>query len=120
MENKRKVGSIYEDKACDYLTKKGYRIIARNYHAGKRSEIDIMAYKDGVYVAVECKYRSGDLCGDPLEAVNFRKQQSISRALLHFYMKHQLDMDTPARFDVIAIYGDERIEHIENAFSFVN
>lgn len=40
--NKRQIGSVYELKASDYLTKKGYQIIERNYRC-RIGEIDIIA-----------------------------------------------------------------------------
>ena len=41
--NLRKVGAVGEDIAEKYLKKQGYKIIERNYHASRFSEIDIIA-----------------------------------------------------------------------------
>lgn len=116
--NKRSIGSYYEDKAVEYLVKQGYSILCRNYHAGRGAELDIVASKDGYVIGIECKYRSDDSFGDPLEAVDNQKQRRISRAMLHYYAHNGYGMDTPCRFDVIAIYGDGTIKHIENAFDY--
>lgn len=116
--NKRKVGSVYEKMAADYLMGMGYTILEQN-HRNKCGEIDIIASsKEGVLIICEVKYRSAGNCGDPLEAVDYRKQRRISRATLYYYMKHKYPLDTPCRFDVIAIYGDGTIRHIENAFEY--
>ncbi len=114
--NTRKVGSRYEGIACDYLSDKGYKILERNY-TNKLGEIDIIAESpDGVLVYCEVKYRSSSAHGTPLDAVGYAKRRRIGRAAsLHFAMKHYTD-DKMCRFDVIGIYGDGRIEHIENAF----
>lgn len=117
--NKRQIGSRYEERAAVYLEKKGYRIVEKNYHAGRYGELDLIAEdKEGTLVVCECKYRSKDGCGDPLSAVDFRKQRQICRTALYYCMEHGYGMEHPCRFDAIAIYGDGRIRHIENAFAF--
>lgn len=74
--------------------------------------------KNGTLVICECKYRSGTSYGDPLTAVDAKKQRQICRTTLHYCMMHGYSTQNPIRFDVIAIYGDETIRHIENAFEF--
>ena len=51
-------------------------------------------------------------------AVDVRKQRRICKTALYYLAKHGYGMDTSCRFDVIAIYGDNSIRHIENAFEF--
>lgn len=114
----RKVGDKYEDKAAEYLTKLGYRILARNYTV-RGGEIDIIAVKGNIIVFAEVKYRSNVRFGDPLEAVNLNKQKHICRTALKYYSVHKECTDMICRFDVIAIYGNGEIKHIENAFEFV-
>ena len=114
--NKRKVGAKYEAMAADYLQKKGYRIMERNFRS-PFGEIDIIAEKDGVIVYVEIKYRSSLQYGDPLEAVAYRKQRQICRVANYHYAGYTGGREIPCRFDVIGIYGDGSIRHIENAFN---
>ena len=114
--NKRKIGSKYEALAAEYLQKKGYRIVERNFRS-PFGEIDIIAEKDGVIVYVEIKYRSSMRYGDPLEAVDFRKQRQICRVANYHYSGYTRGREIPCRFDVIGIYGDGSIRHIENAFN---
>lgn len=66
--NKRQIGSVYELKASDYLTKKGYQIIERNYRC-RIGEIDIIAIERDCLCFIEVKYRKNEKTGDPLEAV---------------------------------------------------
>ena len=40
--NKREKGSIYEERAAEFLEKNSYRILDKNYH-GKHGEIDLIA-----------------------------------------------------------------------------
>ena len=114
--NKREVGNKYEDAAAAYLVNQGYRILKRNYRT-RSGEIDIIAESpEGVLVYCEVKYRHDGSCGTPFEAVGYAKRRRISRtAMWHYTMNHYGD-DKKCRFDVIGIYGDGRIEHIENAF----
>lgn len=112
--NRRKTGACYEQKAADYLAKSGYRILEMNYRC-RIGEIDIVA-RDGEYVVFcEVKYRSGSRSGNPLEAVDLRKQRVIFRCGEFYLTEHHL-MDVPCRFDVIGIEG-ERITHIKDAFT---
>ncbi|MGN0484542.1 MAG: YraN family protein [Lachnospiraceae bacterium] len=115
-KNMRKTGTEQEKKAAEYLQQQGYRILEQNYRC-RQGEIDLIA-KDGEYlVFVEVKYRTQDSCGEPAEAVTAYKQRKISRTALFYCMKHSLPEDTPCRFDVVSILGDQ-IELIQNAFLF--
>ncbi len=117
--NKRQIGSKYEELAAVYLTEHGYKIIEKNFHAGRYGELDLIAEdKDGTLVICECKYRSENAYGDPLMAVDKRKQRQICRTTLFYFGRHGYGMEHPCRFDVIAVYGNERILHIKNAFEF--
>ncbi len=77
-------------------------------------EIDLIAREGDCLVFVEVKYRTGNRCGSPLEAVNVRKQITI-RKVAQYYLLGIKQPDCPVRFDVVGICGD-RIEHIRNAF----
>ena len=57
--NKRQIGSGYELKASDYLTKKGYQIIERNYRC-RIGEIDIIAIERDCLCFIEVKYRKNE------------------------------------------------------------
>ena len=43
--NKREIGSVYEQKAVEYLEKHGYIIVGQNYFC-RYGEIDIIAKKE--------------------------------------------------------------------------
>lgn len=117
--NKRRLGAEYENIAAGYLTGQGYRIVEQNYrnHFG---EIDLIAKdRDGTLVYCEIKYRSDTASGDPLEAVDRRKQKRLSRTAEYHYAYYGHETGLPCRFDVIGIYGDGSIRHIKNAFEFI-
>lgn len=115
--NKRKIGTDYELVAAEYLKKKGYTILERNYR-NPHGEIDIIARDGDTIVFCEIKYRAGKRYGDPLEAVDARKQRRISKVALYYTAGSKAPQNVFYRFDVIGIHGDGRIEHIENAFYY--
>ncbi len=104
--------------AAAYLIEKGYQLVECNYRTSY-GEIDLIMRQGSTIVFCEVKYRASDAYGDPLEAVNKRKQRKISHVAMLYYMTHGYSQNTQCRFDVIGIYGDESIVHLENAFDFV-
>lgn len=105
-------GKEGEQLAVEHLKKKGYKIIERNYRT-PFGEIDIIAKDRDYLVIIEVKRRASDIFGEPLLAVNKRKQLKLKKLAL-YYLKC-LGKEYPIRFDVISIKGDA-VEHIENAF----
>lgn len=114
LKNKRAEGSRYEEMAAAYLSARGLKILARNYR-NRTGEIDIIARDGAAYVFVEVKGRKDTRMGDPAEAVTPRKQAVIRRTAAWYRMKEGLAEDTPCRFDVVAILGEE-IRWIPHAF----
>ena len=115
-KNKRQTGAYYEREAGCYLEQMGYEILEYNYRC-RFGEIDIVA-KDGEYVVFcEVKYRADGRKGNPLEAVDVRKQKVIFRCAMYYLTEHHLE-DVPCRFDVIGIQGkDGKVTYIKNAFT---
>ena len=111
-ENRQKTGREYEGAAAEYLSGCGCRILERNF-CSRYGEIDIIAEDSGVLVFVEVKFRAR---GGGQEAVDANKQRRICRTALFYYTRYGYGEDTPCRFDVIAIDGRERMEHIKDAF----
>ena len=112
--NRRRVGTEQETKVQEYLQMQGYEILARNFYT-KHGEIDLIAKKDGYLVFVEVKYRADERFGAPEEAVDFRKQKKIIAAAQYYMYKNRVSFDTPCRFDVAGVTGEE-IRITENAF----
>lgn len=116
MQNKRRIGSIQEDRVADWMRRHGYRILAQNFRC-RFGEIDLIVKKDGCIIFVEVKYRSTGNCGAPQEAVDLLKQQRICNAASFYLYKTQCPPDTPCQFDVAAVTGKD-IQVIENAFPY--
>ena len=114
-QNKRQFGNIGEEISCNYLEKKGYKIIERNFNS-RQGEIDIIAKDGEEYVFIEVKTRSSILYGIPREAVNEFKQKHIYKCTKYYLHIHRLD-NTFVRFDVIEIYFIKnkcRLKHLKN------
>ncbi len=113
-KNKRSLGAEKEQLAAEYLKKKGFHILEKNFFC-RQGEIDLIAVSpEQELVFIEVKYRSDTRNGFPEEAVNKRKQVKIRRASQFDLYQHPYFM--PCRYDVISILGEE-IKQIENAFS---
>ena len=94
---KRKLGDIGENVACDFLKKRGFEIKERNY-LRKWGEIDIIGLKDGKLSFFEVKTRLSDGWGKPYEAVNFTKVKRLMRPIQYFllqnnYKNYKLSLD---------------------------
>ncbi len=113
------LGQQGEASAARYLKSKGYRVIKKNYRCSY-GEIDLIAPDGDTLVFIEVKTRTSTSFGEPAAAVNFRKQQQISKTA-HYFLT-ELGKDKDARFDVISILQEKgkemRIDHITNAFDF--
>lgn len=115
--NKHSVGTKYENMACSYLEERGIKIIARNFRS-RYGEIDIIGHDGAYYIFFEVKYRRNSSSGDPVEAVNIRKQYRISRVCDYFRVLRKLKDTARVRFDVVTILGDE-IMWYKNAFEYI-
>lgn len=109
-------GVACEIVAMNYLRKLGYDIIQTNYK-NKIGEIDIIAKDQDVTVFVEVKGRASRLFGDPLEAINNKKQIKIRNVASVYMIKNKL-INAPVRFDAISVLGETEpeVHHIKGAF----
>ena len=113
------IGNKGEELACEYLKKKGYKIIERNWHYSKNAEIDIIADDNGTLVFIEVKTRTTLNYGHPFESITQSKIQKIHKGILGYL--NQIDKKYKSyRFDGIAIIGLENpsIEHIKDLGQF--
>lgn len=116
MAEHNELGEAGEQLAAEFLSKKGYEIVQRNY-TFKKAEIDIIAKKDGKLIVVEVKTRNSDYLAGPEITVTKKKQKSIIRAANFYIQENNLDIET--QFDIISIIWNSKeksIEHIEDAF----
>ena len=113
---KKGIGRQGETIAAEYLMKKGYRVLHRNWYYEKK-ELDIVVTDDRFLVVVEVKTRAGELLENPEDLITKRKIHFLIEAA-DAYIK-RFDIDIEVRFDLIIVLlgmGTPAIEHIERAF----
>ncbi|RXG30924.1 YraN family protein [Leeuwenhoekiella palythoae] len=116
--NHNELGKWGEEYAANYLEKKGYELLERNWFFNK-AELDIIALKDDQLVVVEVKTRNSDFFGDPQDFVTPAKIKLLVKAANEYIISNDLDLEV--RFDVIAILKNktqEQLEHFEDAFYY--
>lgn len=118
MNNENKIiGAQGEKIARQYLRKKGYEIIDKNFYC-RFGEIDIVAKFDQEIVFVEVKTRKQIKYGNAAESVTIQKQNHIYKAA-EMYIYMNLLYDFQISLDVIEVYlfddKEPRVEHIKNA-----
>ncbi|MEY8849860.1 YraN family protein [Psychroserpens sp. XS_ASV72] len=116
MKTTKDFGNKGEDLAATFLLENGYTILERNY-IFQKAEVDIIAQKDDVIVAVEVKTRSTKAFGDPQDFLKPKQIQRIVKAMDNYVVCEHIDAEV--RFDIIAIINSDKtieIEHLQNAF----
>ena len=117
MVKRRSHGQKSEDVATQYLKKRGYKILERNFR-WRGGEVDIIAKNRDVIVFVEVRSLSDSVI-NPIETVGPKKRKKIISGAFSYLLKESLYENVDCRFDVIGIIwkGDKfEIEHIKDAF----
>ena len=118
MATHNELGIKGEKLALDFLKKKDFTILERNYRYLK-AEVDIIAAKNNLIVAIEVKTRTNRYFGNPQDFISPKKIKLITTAMDYYVV--QKDLDVEVRFDIIAIVSNQKethIEHLENAFLY--
>ena len=112
------IGALGESIVARHLAQQGYRLLTRNYRAG-RQEIDLVVEDGTELVFIEVKTLSNTHTLHPESAVTPAKQQHLLAAAAHFLQENGLH-DTLCRFDVVAVSLDDparpSITHLKDAF----
>ena len=111
-------GELGERIAERWLRERGWRVVQRRFRSGHR-DIDLVVEQDGLIAFVEVKARNGDRFGDPVEAVNWKKQKELGRSARVWVARHGREGDA-YRFDVFGVLVDGkvvRVRHVPDAFS---
>ena len=109
-------GQEAEKRAADFLEKKGYEILARNYRFLK-AETDLIAHYQNTLVIVEVKARSSSFFGAPQSFVGKKKRSLLIEAANHFILSRDLDLEV--RFDIVSFVKNNskwKVEHLQNVF----
>jgi putative endonuclease len=126
MKSQNKVtGNRGEGLAAEYLMKKDYEILERNFRT-RFGEIDIVGYDGETLVFVEVKTKIGHDFGEPEEMVNKTKLAQVQR-MGQIYIDSRFRGNDKevwkglCRVDVVAVVLEpdgaiERIEHYEAVY----
>ena len=124
----KKLGILGEKIAQNYLEKKGYQILDKNYSSKfisgpKRGEIDIVAKKSDIISFVEVKTLEDS--GEPFSAISpeekftLAKKRKIIKMAESWLIENKIPLDSKWQIDVISIKTNSedkkaKILHFEN------
>lgn len=111
----KEIGNIGENMACEFLLKRDYEILQRNF-TKPFGEIDIIAKDKDCLVFIEVKARKNTDFGYPRDFVNKKKIEKIINVAQTYMMENKI-FNKAFRFDVIEIiFEKNEITHLKNAF----
>ena len=115
-------GKLGENLALDYLTKKGYRLIERNFTT-EIGEIDLIMAHKKILRFIEVKLKVGDKFGTPEEMISHTKLAQIKRVaqaglIINPGWKIEFEM---MQIEAVCIVVDEdnkvsRLTHYDNIY----
>jgi putative endonuclease len=111
---KQLTGDAGEQRAADFLERRGLSIVERNFRV-KGGEIDLIG-RDGatvVFVEVRCRAAGSARFGGAAASIGAAKQRRLILAARHWLARHG---EVPCRFDAVLIDGDQ-LEWLRAAFS---
>jgi putative endonuclease len=86
MAEHNELGKKGEKLAIDFLIENDYKILEKNYRYLK-AEVDIIARKKDVLVAVEVKTRSSDYFGNPQDFITQKKIKLLISAIDYYIVQ---------------------------------
>lgn len=95
-------GAYGEKVAAQFLRRLGIKTLYRNYRV-MGGEIDLICRDGEMLVFVEVKARKSDHWGQPGEAVDFKKQMRIMKAV-RSYLRELGDLEPPWRLDIVEVF----------------
>lgn len=123
--NPKKIGNWGERIAQDYLKKKRYKILDKNYSfkiGGRleKGEIDIVAKKDDIISFIEVKTLTSDKMILPEDKVDFFKKRKLKMAAESWLRQKGIPLNSKWQIDVISIKIDleskkAKLRHFQNA-----
>lgn len=113
------LGQQGEQVAADFLKRKGYKIIERNWRA-RKGELDIICRKGKTIIFAEVKTRTPGPMNRPHYGLTAAKQRHLATAAQEWLSANNA-WEKPCRFDLVAVEISDSakpaVEHIENAFT---
>ena len=120
--NRKQLGAFGEKIAINFLKRKGYQILDKNFSFAsglEKGEIDIVAQKGDIISFVEVKSLIEVSNFSPEEKVNFQKQEKIKKIAQIWLDKNKRALDSKWQIDVLSIKIDPsfkkaKVKHLEN------
>lgn len=113
--DRRSRGIDAETRVDRAAGKRGWRRVARNYHA-RGGELDLVYTQADRLIVVEVRYRNDSDYGSAAASVDVRKQRRIVHATRRFLAQHPQYARHAVRFDVVGVDAQYNLDWIENAF----
>lgn len=110
MDPRKLFGNRSERQAADFLLRKGYKIVARQYK-NRFGEIDLVARDGQEIVFVEVKARRSDAFGYPEESVTRKKLEKIAW-VGELFLQDRRWSNVSYRIDVVAIEPSGEFTHL--------
>ena len=98
----RQTGFAAEDKALDYLSKQGLKLVTRNFNC-RVGEIDLIMHDKNYLVFIEVRARASQNFGGGIASITPSKRQKIIKTSSFYMVKHKIADKFPLRFDVISL-----------------
>ena len=105
-------GLAAEERAAQFLSQQGCRIVARNWHC-KSGEIDLVAWDGAVCVFVEVRMRASEQFGGAAASITASKQRKLLLSA-QTYLQAEHSGEPECRFDAVLINGEGHIEWLKN------
>lgn len=119
-EDKALLGRWGESETARWMTRRGYRLIDRNWRC-RFGEIDLISTYGKYICFTEVKLRKNDRFAQAREFVDERKQEKLRASASLYLATHPTNLQP--RFDVAEVYAPEgtqtrspRVCYLENAF----
>jgi len=117
---RQSLGHHGESVAAEFLEKKGYTILERNWRT-PYGEIDLIAMEKNVVTFVEVKTRASSSLGPPEISITPRKEEHMRNAAEYFIQQHP-ELVNDWRIDAITIQiqadgSPPLIDHFENVIT---
>ena len=120
MDNyKKTIGAFGEKLAQDFLTKRGYKILASNFRL-KKLELDIITKFGDKFVFIEVKTRNSASVGPAQDALKLSQIKDLKRAISMYCFAKKISPNN-CQLDFIAVdlfkqRGLVKIKHFKDIF----
>jgi len=110
------LGQKGEDIACEFLRKRGFLILDRNWFYQK-AELDIVAFHNNTLVVIEVKTRSIHYHAETDDLIGNRKLKLMYGAADRYMEIKKIPWEVRYDLVVVIFHGETwTIEHVEDAF----